>query len=60
MEKRPLVRSENYDIRMQCHLCNSFESVGLYHLHICSDCLYSQHTKYVVDIVYNVCVSICV
>ena len=29
MEKCPLVSSENYDIRMQCHVCNSFDSVGL-------------------------------
>ena len=29
MEKHPLVSSENYDIRMQCHLCNSFDSVEL-------------------------------
>ena len=29
MEKDPLVSSENYDIRMQCHLCNSFDSVKL-------------------------------
>ena len=29
MEKRPLVSSETYDIRMQCHLCNSVDFVGL-------------------------------
>ena len=29
MEKRPLVGSEIYDICMQCHLYNSFDSVGL-------------------------------
>ena len=31
MEERTLVSSENYDIRMQCHLlvCNSLYSVGL-------------------------------
>ena len=29
MENRPLVSLEKYDIRMQCHLHNSFVSVGL-------------------------------
>ena len=29
MEKHPPVSSENYNIRMQCHLCNSFDSMGL-------------------------------